>query len=699
MASQMESGNVELAQLRDEVANMNLYEADTHSFHDEPIGSLTVIDFPKYDMDTTKGVVKCFLDVVFDVPGPIPKGELKELLLASTPLHELPAPFGFKCDPKIPCRFDLAVVPQADSDGGSFYVVKLINFKEKVKTSVAASVCTGKPYMIDWVGEVRSMKKVIHFIFAKLGGYQWRHHVLRTREEGRPEKERSQDEWDFGFDFIENKGPRENTKNKQLRWVTIEVNKADSPVYKWPPALVEKSLRNLSNDGVLAMVHEQWPLTLYDIDNRLLRALAPLVPTLSEKALGFHGEPGAGKTPFARTIAMAISRWWLQKHRVDAAPAFRQACEFDFFRGQSGSLYRPDIFDDGTLSEQQFKKLKAFTDVGNVESMSKERWGAAKWMKGQLRIYCVNDFDAAREPADDLPVLAKRAGHPSYVTHDAFMKMLEVAWYAKENTDSNIMAVLKRTHLMVNTKTFLYVRPASEDKQPVLRIPFGDKTDFLVEESRLKYDFYRKGGSAFPNEMDLKWEESWMKAAMGGKTGEDLPQRQIIRGSSLFSAFASTSPAQSLQPDMYSSAKVGAGLAESMGASSTLFPADVLRPPTSNASPAAVVPRPCFTRSLSTVKEVIDISDSPVRPRSGAIKRDHDHVAVKEEIPEPPVHRTRLNEDIRNSQGDLLEETESVQAEADAVEEEHVEDPVEEPLEAALESLMDEADAEAEADD
>ena len=58
-----------------------------------------------------------------------------------------------------------------------------------------------------------------------------------------------------------------------------------------------------------------------------------------------------------------------------------------------------DIFDDGSLSEQPFKKVKAFTDVGNVESMSKERWGA-KWVKGQPRIYCVNDFDSKKEPED-----------------------------------------------------------------------------------------------------------------------------------------------------------------------------------------------------------------------------------------------------------------------------------------------------------
>lgn len=59
--------------------------------------------------------------------------------------------------------------------------------------------------------------------------------------------------------------------------------------------LVGKSLRNLATDGSLAQVHEHWPLTLKDLDVRFLRALAPLMPSLSEKAIGFHGEPGAGK--------------------------------------------------------------------------------------------------------------------------------------------------------------------------------------------------------------------------------------------------------------------------------------------------------------------------------------------------------------------------------------------------------------------
>jgi len=84
--------------------------------------------------------------------------------------------------------------------------------------------------------------------------------------------------------------------------------------------------------------------------------------------------------------------------------------------------------------------------------------GAAKWVKGQLRIYCVNDFDAAQEPKDDMSVLQKQSGQLCLPPGPDFMKMLDIAWFAKQANPSNIMAVLKRTHLFINTKSFLHVR-------------------------------------------------------------------------------------------------------------------------------------------------------------------------------------------------------------------------------------------------
>ena len=80
---------------------------------------------------------------------------------------------------------------------------------------------------------------------------------------------------------------------------------------------------------------------------------------------------------------------------------------------------------------------------------------------------------------------------------------------------ANLKAVLKRTHLFVNTNTFLYARPAGEEKRPVMGIPLHDKTDLLHEHSRVVYDFYCKGGADLPSNFEekVRFEEKWMAAA------------------------------------------------------------------------------------------------------------------------------------------------------------------------------------------
>ena len=75
---------------------------------------------------------------------------------------------------------------------------------------------------------------------------------------------------------------------------------------------------------------------------------------------------------------MAMSRYWGRKLNSNHAPRFREACEFDFFRGETERQDRPDIFDDGSLPEQPMRKLKSFCDVRNT-ILTKERWGAAKF--------------------------------------------------------------------------------------------------------------------------------------------------------------------------------------------------------------------------------------------------------------------------------------------------------------------------------
>ena len=71
------------------------------------------------------------------------------------------------------------------------------------------------------------------------------------------------------------------------------------------------------------------------------------------------------------------------------------------------------------------------------------------------------------------------------------MKMLTCAWYSKEESDAKVVAVLKRTHTIVNTPKCLYVRLASEAEKLVIRISPGDKIDFLRADSREIYDYHR----------------------------------------------------------------------------------------------------------------------------------------------------------------------------------------------------------------
>ena len=58
---------------------------------------------------------------------------------------------------------------------------------------------------------------------------------------------------------------------------------------------------------------------------------------------------------------------------IPGSAEFRTASDLDFFRGEVGSVDRPDLFDDGESKTVTGSKWKAFTDVGLLEAMSRER--------------------------------------------------------------------------------------------------------------------------------------------------------------------------------------------------------------------------------------------------------------------------------------------------------------------------------------
>ena len=122
----------------------------------------------------------------------------------------------------------------------------------------------------------------------------------------------------------------------------------------------------------------------------------------------FLGVQGNGESPALAALAMALSRCCIRRDGMPAAPGFRQASDLDFCRGEAGQLHIPCIHDDGDLDAQKPKALKAFYDVSLVGAMTRERWGAAKFVKNQHRSGTENkhkvdfEFEVGQDTAKDV---------------------------------------------------------------------------------------------------------------------------------------------------------------------------------------------------------------------------------------------------------------------------------------------------------
>ena len=132
-------------------------------------------------------------------------------------------------------------------------------------------------------------------------------------------------------------------------------------------SFVQRALDCLANDGCLAKLSDRYDLTVQAVDRLILDILEELLPYLRGHSLWLLGESGVGKTPLARIVSMMFSRYH------GGCGQFRTAPEFDFFRGIFFDKATPAIFDDGEIGNEAIKKKKAFSDVGDSETILKER--------------------------------------------------------------------------------------------------------------------------------------------------------------------------------------------------------------------------------------------------------------------------------------------------------------------------------------
>ena len=318
---------------------------------------------------------------------------------------------------------------------------------------------------------------------------------------------------DQGFDFIEESWKTRTVRQAGLsimRFTTKEVSKPDSPLFKWSPKTVEKAFNRLASEGCLAKEIENCPYTVRSYQPWLVNNILPhLIKHLESRAFGMVGKAGSGKSPLVEGLACMMSRHWKRKMGLSGKAIFRQACDMDFLRGEVGSVDRPDVLDDFNPKDLSGARWKAMTDVGLVEAMSRERWGAAKWVQNQARFFAINAHDDSMEPPEG-----------ATIKHGQFMFLIHPMWGERIDEESKL-AVLKRSCLIVVTKDWLYWRPPTQDEVDVERIKLGTAaTPFSMKllhpSAGPLYEGYRANKVEFPEDYEeqLAWEHTWLNAVL-----------------------------------------------------------------------------------------------------------------------------------------------------------------------------------------
>ena len=311
----------------------------------------------------------------------------------------------------------------------------------------------------------------------------------------------NEEEQDLGWEFILEHGERDKGQLRQLRWIHKHINR--DGIKGWSEKLVQRALDSLANDGCLASLTTRYDLNFQDFNPLFLEPIyEDAVGHLQDHSLWLLGEAGVGKTPLARATAMMFSRHY------GGEGQFRSASDFDFFRGIPFNKATPALYDDGDVSREAIKKKKAFADVGDNEGILRERWTAAKFVKGQFRIVIDNEY-VPLELSDP---------EASFVTHEDFVKMIRPA--IGYISDADTRAILKRSVFIVFTKPAIYYRPPSEQPCQVKHLLWVLK-DILEDDCKARFSNYKKDGPPTPDfDRRVATESAWLEEALRRHTGK-----------------------------------------------------------------------------------------------------------------------------------------------------------------------------------
>ena len=322
-------------------------------------------------------------------------------------------------------------------------------------------IAHGTVYLLDYTPNYRVGPLAVQCMLKKMSHWFAHYTQLNPKVPAKDTKPK-QDQNDLrgGFDYITAQGPKTNVNIQQTEWAEVEKCRSDGPLNGWSAGLVKECLRSLSTGNVYAKPDHKYLLTLHDIAGWFLdEVLVHILGYLRSKTIAFAGQ---GKTPLAQAIATCLSEYLILKDGMESeySPGFRICSSLDQLRGESGLKCRPHILDDADSASMTVTKLKSFLDSSLAEARTVERWTAARFVKGQLRILCDNKVDEDAEkgtPEDAMTVNFK-----------TFMEMTAPAFPETASLQDKIAC---------------YKRPAGTSQDDVRRIPYvGGVTDFIRPE-------------------------------------------------------------------------------------------------------------------------------------------------------------------------------------------------------------------------
>ena len=343
-----------------------------------------------------------------------------------------------------------------------------------------------------------------------------------------------------------------NATLKHVVDITHDVEPPNKSAIEAVVAKGKRSLRAVQTEGVLALPVEGFFFTLADVDLDVLDfAVRPIIKIMKTVAAGILGGPGSGKTPLARIIALCASWYWKPELGISSSASFRGASEFDseirinlekktfflyyfnaqdFVHGQPGCKDRPDAHDDGRLAAEPIPNMTGFADVG-CTMMTKERWGAAKFVQGQMHVIACNDYVCTDALKQCSYRIIARASCLTYHTKTCWLCSLQLC--PRTPQDGCFQAhEHPRKNILVNAGKCLLFRCFTQEEIMVPCLSMGASVEFLQPSSGDRHQQNRDTNvSIRPTfHQDVQWQADYVDAILNGKSppGPPSPSETVM---------------------------------------------------------------------------------------------------------------------------------------------------------------------------